>query len=37
MIKKQKTKEIANFLTNEIIDENKSQIPFGYEIVNYTQ
>src|SRR5712692_6434271 len=31
--KKQKNKAISNFLTNEIIDENKSPIPIGYEII----
>jgi flagellar protein FlaI len=31
--KKQKSNEMANFLTNEIIDVNQSQIPSGYEIV----
>jgi hypothetical protein len=34
--KKQKSNEMANFLATEIIDENKSQIPAGYEIIKKT-
>src|SRR5215813_4879236 len=31
--KKQKNIGMSNFLTSEIIDENQSQIPIGYEII----
>jgi archaeal flagellar protein FlaI len=32
--KKTKTEEIASFLSNELVDENQSQIPSGYEVIN---